>query len=105
MTILNTEIVNYFSTGAIITIFVALVSIAVSIVTMVNSYDFDCHVIGTIIIIFSIGLLLIGFFIVPKEQYTKYEVLLNEEYSAKEFIENYEFIEQHGDIYILRDKQ
>ena len=105
MTILNTEIVNYLSMGSLIAALISIIGIIASTFIVYKCDEDWADIAGFFVFLFSCLLLGIGLFILPKEQYTKYEVLLNEEYSAKELIENYEFIEQHGDIYILRDKQ
>lgn len=90
--------------GALIAILISIIGIVAS-VFIICKCDEGWVAAGFIIFILCVLLFFIGFLIIPKKQYTKYEVLLNEEYSAKEFIENYELIEQRGDIYILRDKQ
>lgn len=103
MTILN----EYIDTnwGLVSYLFIFLAAILFIIIVYFTSTASFCkdedRIICFIILFFSVACVVLAFVCV--EKVPTYEVLLDNEYTAKEFFDSYIFIEKKGDIYVVRE--
>ncbi len=105
MTILNQEIIMSTPTWAT-SLFIIFI---ISTVTLFSiGIDIPDNFILVILFAISFILLLISVFIVGTYKVptgkTRYEVILDENYSAEDLYSNYKVIEQRGKIWVLEDK-
>lgn len=117
MTILNTATIdivtgkaNYFSwsigcwAGIIITI-ACVIGFALCIINAIKEEDMLMILLGLLILGLGAAILFGG--VLPHDVTTtvnQYEVIINEDVTFKEIMNKYDFIEQRGDIYVLREK-
>ena len=100
MTILQTTTVAMPIPGLILGTFTCFI---VAFVIAISCTDSD--VAGWIVIIsFIVGLILGVLSLVITEEKTRYQVLLDDTYSASELYENYEIVEQEGITYWIEEK-
>lgn len=105
MTILNQEIIMITPTWATSLLVIFLIS---TITLFCISIDIPDSFLLVVLVAISTILLFISLFIViiyevPSGK-TKYEVILDENYSAENLYSNYKVIEQRGKIWVLEDK-
>lgn len=90
--------------------FGAVAAILISLLVMLDDFDWSCFgwmclitipILGIIIGLFS------GFLIAPTpiEYETRYEVSITEEVNMKEFMDKYEILDTRGSIYTVREKE
>lgn len=105
MTILNQEIIMTTPEWAISLFIIFAISTIILFVISIEFPENFTLVILLIISLFLFFILLITVVIyeVPSEK-TRYEVILDENYSAEDLYSNYEVIEQRGKIWVLEDK-
>ena len=117
MTILNTiptDIitgkVNYFSwsigcwVGIIITI-ACVIGFAISVIQAIKEEEIVFFLLGLLAL--AIGAVILFGAVLPHNVTTtinQYEVIINEDVTFKEVMNKYDFIEQRGEIYVLREK-
>lgn len=117
MTILNTTTVdiitgkaNYFSwsigcwVGIIVTL-ACVIGFAICIINAIKEKDIIFVLLG--ILALCIGAVILFGAVLPHNVTTtvnQYEVTINEDITFKEIMDKYNFIEQRGDIYVLREK-
>ena len=117
MTILNTTTVdiitgkaNYFSwsvgcwIGIILTI-ACVIGFAVCVIDAIKEKDITYILFG--ILALCIGAVILFGAVLPHNVTTtinQYEVVINKDITFQEIINKYDFIEQRGDIYVLREK-
>ena len=117
MTILNTTSidivtgrVNYFSwsigcwIGIILTI-ACVVGFALCVINAIKEEEMIIIVLGLLIL--GIGAAILFGAVLPHNVTTtvnQYEVIINENTTFKEITNKYDFIEQRGEIYVLREK-
>lgn len=110
MTILNTEMITetnfWFNFWICIFFGLAFLCVVFAISAISNYYSIFFSIVSCLCLVLLIPAgIFIG--ITPQEKITneyKYEVLLDENYSATELINNYEILETRGDIYIIKEK-
>lgn len=108
MKILNTEMImkdNSWVTFCVIA-FIVLTSITIITFCTVSDEFYKVIFIGLIWLILALPILIVSLVIpkeIPTENY-KYEVILDDNYSAKELMNNYEILETRGDIYVIKEK-
>lgn len=117
MTILNTTTVdiitgkaNYFSwsigcwVGIIVTL-ACVIGFAICIINAIKEKDIIFVLLGVLAL--CIGAVILFGAVLPHNVTTtvnQYEVTINEDITFKEIMDKYDFIEQRGDIYVLREK-
>lgn len=117
MTILNTTTVdivtgkaNYFSwsigcwVGIIVTL-ACVIGFAICIINAIKEEDIIFVLLGVLAL--CIGAVILFGAVLPHNVTTtvnQYEVTINEDITFKEIMDKYNFIEQRGDIYVLREK-
>ena len=117
MTILNTTTidivtgkVNYFSwsigcwIGIILTV-ACIVSFAICIIKAIKEKEILIAIFGLLIL--GLGAAILFGAVLPHNVITtvnQYEAIVNEDVTFKEVMNKYDFIEQRGDIYVLREK-
>ena len=117
MTILNTTNIDivtgtakYFSwsvgcwIGIIFTV-ICVIGFAYSIIYAIREEEIFPIILGLFAL--AIGAMILFGAVLPHSITTtvnQYEVTINEDTSFKEIINKYDFIEQRGDIYVLREK-
>ncbi len=117
MTILNTTTVdiitgkaNYFSwsigcwVGIIVTL-ACVIGFAICIINAIKEKDIIFVLLGVLAL--CIGAVILFGAVLPHNVTTtvnQYEVTINEDITFKEIMDKYNFIEQRGDIYVLREK-
>lgn len=105
MQILNQEIVTKH--GAYITL--VILSFIIFLIAHLIFRSCKKHVTFVICLIcMSASVVLIAFFselATTNGYYNQYEVIIDESYPAKELYEQYNVIEQRGDIWVIRDKE
>jgi multisubunit Na+/H+ antiporter MnhB subunit len=117
MTILNTITVDivtgkahYFSwsigcwVGIIFTI-ACVIAFALSIIEAIKEKDILMVLLG--ILVLGLGAAILFGAVLPHDvtaTVNQYEVTINEDITFKEVMDKYNFIEQRGDIYVLREK-
>ena len=117
MTILNTTTVdivtgrvNYFSwsigcwIGIILTV-ACVVGFAISIIKAMKEEEMIIIVFGLLAL--ALGATILFGAVLPHNVTTtvnQYEVTINKDITFKEVMDKYDFIEQRGDIYVLREK-
>ena len=117
MTILNTTTIDivtgrikYFSwsigcwIGIILTI-ACVIGFAISIIQAIKEEEIIFFLLGLLAL--AIGAVILFGLVLPHNVTTtvnQYEVTINEDITFKEIINKYDFIEQRGDIYVLREK-
>ena len=109
MTILNTY-ADIASFGAMIVLFSILgVVVALAGILLLDYFDktFANLSFAVWIFILVLGALLGGSTgaVILKEPTTRYEITLNDNYSANKFLNEYKLIEQRGDIYVVEEKE
>lgn len=113
ITILNEEVCNTGATFThiffgILSIFMILFTIIVVIISIKGRYFSEAISFAAILLI-PISLLFIWLTLLTanysKNEYTKYEVIISDNVSLKEFNDKYSIIEQHGDIYVIKEKE
>lgn len=101
MEILNTFEYTYYSGFLVFLWICILVCVTLTFISSCNNWVKSKILFGSMTIILCI-LSLIVLHNSPVK--TRYEVSFNEDYSVSELVENYDIIDQHGDIWILEDK-
>ena len=117
MTILNTTTVdivtgkaNYFSwsigcwVGIIVTL-ACVIGFAICIINAIKEKDIIFVLLGVLAL--CIGAVILFGAVLPHNITTtvnQYEVTISEDITFKEIMDKYNFIEQRGDIYVLREK-
>ena len=117
MTILNTipiDIVtgkvNYFSwsigcwIGIILTI-ACVIGFAICVINAITEEEIVIFLFGLLAL--ALGAVILFGMVLPHNVTTtvnQYEVTINENISFKEIMDKYDFIEQRGEIYVLREK-
>jgi hypothetical protein len=117
MTILNTTTVdiitgkaNYFSwsigcwVGIIFTI-ACVIGFTVCVIEAIKEEEVVIFLFGLLIL--AAGAIILFGAVLPHDVTTtinQYEVTINETIPFKEVMDKYDFIEQHGDIYVLNEK-
>ena len=107
MTILNSyeNIADFVALIIVCAIFGGLVAALIyMVISILCDFSYDSFVALWLSIV--IGCLIGGFgsYIVVKEPDTRYEIVLNDNYPANEFLSKYEIIEQRGQIYLVEEK-
>ena len=102
MTVLNSYQVGGEYWGAIIMTILMIACILASIINYSNGEDYA----GIGFLMGSIACFIAAFylFFVNKDSVTRYEVIIDENYSVQELYENYEVVDQRGDILIVEEK-
>ena len=67
-------------------------------------YQYDNNFSATILSLIMIIVGIIAIIIVPKNTNTYYEITLNEDVSAIEFLDKYELVEKQGESYIVKER-
>lgn len=92
-----------FNDAALIT---GIILIFLGIIIGLYLYDINfCD--GFLCIIFSLIIVMIGIAIIlnePRDIDTYYQIVLNEDVSAIEFLDKYEFVEKQGESYIVKER-
>lgn len=83
---------------AFLTIGIILIFLGITIELYHN--NFSATILRLIMIIVGI----IAIIIVPKNTNTYYEITLNEDVSAIEFLDKYELVEKQGESYIVKER-
>lgn len=107
VTILNTELVNYYCVGIflfVLSFIGTILSIVLAIISF-KSDDFGGGIFSIIGLCSMIVLCLMGAFAFSdsSERY-EYTVTISDEVSFNEFTAKYEIIEQRGKIYVVRER-
>lgn len=72
---------------------------------IIHNYNCDSILAGFCICLIFILITIFSWRNVPVyKEIPYYEVILTDDYSAKDLLNNYEIVEQHGDILVLKDK-
>lgn len=100
MTILQTTTVAIPIPGLVLG---AITCFIVAFVIAISGIDSDVAR-WIVIISFIVGLILGVLSLVISEETTRYQVLLDDTYSASELYENYEIVEQEGITYWIEEK-
>lgn len=67
-------------------------------------YYYDNNFSATVLSLIMIIVGIIAIIIVPKNTNTYYEITLNEDVSAIEFLDKYELVEKQGENYIVKER-
>lgn len=105
MEILNkTEIMN---PPEIWFMFVIIVILSFLLMLITSAFDLEgvSLAIACIFLIGLFGFIITSFFEGTSTGRYKYEVILDKSYSATELYENYDVIEQRGQIWVIKDKE
>lgn len=85
---------------AFLTIGIILIFLGITMGLYYYDNNFSATVLSLIMIIVGI----IAIIIVPKNTNTYYEITLNEDVSAIEFLDKYELVEKQGENYIVKER-
>ena len=85
---------------AFLTIGIILIFLGITMGLYYYDNNFSATVLSLIMIIVGI----IAIIIVPKNTNTYYEITLNEDVSAIEFLDKYELVEKQGENYIVKKR-
>ena len=85
---------------AFLTIGIILIFLGITMGLYYYDNNFSATVLSLIMIIIGI----IAIIIVPKNTNTYYEITLNEDVSAIEFLNKYELVEKQGESYIVKER-
>lgn len=85
---------------AFLTIGIILIFLGITMGLYYYDNNFSATVLSLIMIIVGI----IAIIIVPKNTNTYYEITLNEDVSAIEFLDKYELVEKQGESYIVKER-
>ena len=102
MTILNSYRVTNISDVVLMMVVILIMSLVISFIISEGN--------GAIFLLsFILVAGLVSILVLPKcirdTKHYQYEVLLEDNYSAKDLIEKYEIVEQRGDIWVVKDKE
>lgn len=102
MTILNSYRVTNISDVVLMMVVILIMSLVISFIISEGN--------GAIFLLsFILVAGLVSILVLPKcirdTKHYQYEVLLEDNYSAKDLIEKYEIVEQRGDIWVIKDKE
>ena len=101
MEVLNVDVVNVID-GRLVGIFTVLMVLCFILFLITIHHDYA--IVFMYLVLISAG----GIFLSLMVCYSpirQYEVILNDDYSAKELYEKYDVIEQRGEIWVIRDKE
>ena len=107
MTILNQTEITVENCPVIggLSIFILFISISLLLAILCSGYllvEYKLSILFLILSIVSAVGAWYGTHYVPTGRY-RYEALMDETYSAEEFLSKYKMIDQHGKIYVLED--
>ena len=85
---------------AFLTIGIILIFLGITMGLYYYDNNFSATILSLIMIIVGI----IAIIIVPKNTNTYYEITLNEDVSAIEFLDKYELVEKQGESYIVKER-
>lgn len=85
---------------AFLTIGIILIFLGITMGLYYYDNNFSATVLSLIMVIVGI----IAIIIVPKNTNTYYEITLNEDVSAIEFLDKYELVEKQGESYIVKER-
>lgn len=102
MTILNSYRVTNISDVVLIIVIILIVS---SVISLIISDGYGAIFLLCFILIAG----LVSILVLPKcirdTKHYQYEIILEDNYPAKDLIDKYEIVEQRGDIWVVRDKE
>lgn len=99
VTVLNI-IEGGINTGYLIATLISLFLLIISILVTIEDVRFEGLIVGSII-----SLIFFTYLTISCLRPIEYEVTVDETVSFVEFTENYEIVEQHGNIYIIKLKE
>ena len=99
VTVLNI-IEGGINAGYLIATLISLFLLIISILVTIEDDRFEGLIVGSII-----GLISFTYLTISCPRPIEYEVTVDETVSLAEFTENYEIVEQRGDIYIIKLKE
>lgn len=110
MTILNSYVERVEPSGvATFLILISTMFAAIFLITSIQAFKDRNKKAGVILAVLCAVSLIILFKIVynesEKPKVTTYEVILSDDYPASELLENYDLVEQRGEIWVIRDKK
>lgn len=102
MTILNSYRVTNISDVVLMIVVILIMSLVLSLI--ISEGNGAIFLLSFILIAGLVSILVLPKCIRDTKHY-QYEVLLEDNYSAKDLIEKYEIVEQRGDIWVIKDKE
>ena len=102
MEVLNMDVVNVVD-ERIVGMFGAITILLFVVFLMTSRYE-TVSAICAFLTLTSLGFLLLSM-VTCRQIKRQYEVILNDDYSAKELYEKYDVIEQRGEIWVIREKE
>lgn len=100
MEILNT--VQVSGKGAAFVLFLLALAVALYAIFIFQDRNWICGLLISVLAIWIIACAIINLVRLP---HTRYEVCFDKDYPVSELIENYEIIDQRGDILIVEEKE